>query len=72
MLTKHEILKVEQKILQKNYHAFPLRIFFNDKNFLKVEIGIGPAKSTSDKRDDMIKRDSEREIRRVMKSSSYD
>ena len=30
-------------------------------------VGIGPAKSLNDKRDDVMRRDGEREIRRVMK-----
>ena len=42
-------------------------MFFSDKNFVKVELGIGPAKSLNDKRDDVMRRDGEREIRRVMK-----
>ena len=53
--------------MQRNYHIFPLRMFFSDKNFVKVELGIGPAKSLNDKRDDVMRRDGEREIRRVMK-----
>lgn len=67
LLTKREILKLEQRIIQKNYHIVPLRMFFNENNFVKIELGVGPAKTAGDKRDDMIKKDGEREIRRVMK-----
>ena len=67
LLTKREILKLEQRIVQKGYHIVPLRMFFNENNFVKLEIGVGPAKTANDKRDDMIKKDGEREIRRVMK-----
>ena len=40
---------------------------------MKVELGVGTKKNSMDKRDDMIKRDGEREIRRTMKGSGgYD
>ena len=29
LLTKREILKLEQRIVQKGYHIVPLRMFFN-------------------------------------------
>lgn len=46
-------------------------MYFNEKNFVKVELGVGTKKSLIDKRDDIMKRDSEREIRRSMKGG-YD
>ena len=71
LLKKSEILKIEQRILQRNNFVVPIQVFFNDKQFIKVEIGIGTKKSLIDKRDTEQKRDGEREIRRVMKGS-YD
>lgn len=58
-------------MLQRNQEIIPIRMYFNEKNFVKIEIGIGTKKSLNDKRDDIIKRDGEREIRRVMKGG-YD
>ena len=46
-------------------------MYFNEKNFVKVELGVGIKKTLIDKRDDIIKRDGEREIRRSMKGG-YD
>lgn len=71
LLHKNEILKLEQRMLQRNQEIIPIRMYFNEKNFVKIEIGIGTKKSLNDKRDDIIKRDGEREIRRVMKGG-YD
>ena len=71
LLHGREILKLEQRILQRNCELIPTRIYFNEKNLVKVEIGVGTKKNTMDKRDDMIKRDGEREIRRTMKGG-YD
>lgn len=47
-------------------------MFFAENNFIKVELGVGKQKSLTDKRDDIQKRDGEREIRRVMKCGGYD
>jgi len=46
-------------------------MFFAENNFVKLEIGVGKQKTLYDKRDDVMKRDGDREIRRVMKGS-YD
>lgn len=72
LLHGREILKLEQRVLQRNLEIIPIRLYFNEKSVVKVELGVGKKKSLNDKRDDIQKRDGEREIRRVMKSSSYD
>jgi len=63
-----EILKLEQRVLQRNLELIPIRLYFNEKSFVKVEIGVGKKKSLVDKRDDIMKREGDREVRRVMKS----
>ena len=45
----------------------PTCVYWSDKNFVKVEIGVGKKKSVNDKRDDLIKKDGEKSIRRAMK-----
>ena len=72
LLHGREILKLEQRVLQRGMEIIPTRIFFNEKAYVKVELGVGKKKSLNDKRDDIMKRDGEREVRRVMKSGSYD
>jgi len=71
LLKRTEILRLEQRMLQRNLEVIPIKMFFSDKNFVKLELGVGSKKSLQDKRDDVIKRDGEREIRRVMKGG-YD
>jgi SsrA-binding protein len=41
LLQKREIGKIESKLKEKGYTLIPLRIFFNDKNLIKMEIGLG-------------------------------
>lgn len=71
LLNKKEILKLEQRVLQRNCEIIPIKMFFSEKQFVKVELGVGIKKSIIDKRDTEIKRDGEREVRRIMKGS-YD
>ena len=67
LLQKREINKIEGKLKEKGYTLIPLRIFFNEKNFIKVEIGLGKGKKLHDKRETIKKRDVEREMKRFIK-----
>ncbi|HEX6170400.1 MAG TPA: SsrA-binding protein SmpB, partial [Chitinophagaceae bacterium] len=51
LLQKREINKIEGKLKEKGYTVIPLRIFFNEKNLIKVEIGLGKGKKLHDKRE---------------------
>lgn len=64
LLQKREIDKIESKLKEKGYTLIPLLIFFNDKNLIKVEIGLGKGKKLHDKRETIKKRDVEREMKR--------
>jgi SsrA-binding protein len=68
LLTKKELRKMENKIKEKGYTIVPLRIFFSDKGFAKMEIGLGKGKKLYDKRDTLKSRDAEREMKRHLKS----
>ena len=67
LLQKRELKKIEGKLKEKGYTLIPLRIFFNEKNLAKVEIGLGKGKKLHDKRDTIKKRDVEREMKRYLK-----
>ena len=64
LLQKREIRKIETKLKEKGYTLIPLRIFFNEKNLIKVEIGLGKGKKLHDKRETIKNRDVEREMKR--------
>ena len=53
LLHKNEILKLEQKSLQQNFEIIPIRMYFNEKKYIKVEIGVGKKKNLQDKRQDI-------------------
>lgn len=66
LLQKKELKKLQAKIKEKGYTLIPLRIFFNEKNLLKMEIGLGKGKKLHDKRETIKQRDNDRELKRYV------
>ncbi len=68
LLSKREIKKWENRLKkEKGYTIVPLRLFINDKNLMKLEIGLGKGKKLHDKRETIRQRDSDRELKRYIK-----
>jgi SsrA-binding protein len=67
LLSKRELKKMETKMKEKGFTIVPLRIYFNEKGFAKLEIGLGKGKKLHDKRETIKSRDVEREIKRFLK-----
>ncbi|MFT4023173.1 MAG: SsrA-binding protein SmpB [Flavihumibacter sp.] len=67
LLHKKELRKLEAKTKEKGYTIIPLKIFFNEKNIAKMEIGLGKGKKVHDKRETIKKRDIEKDIKRYLK-----
>lgn len=67
LLNKKELRKMENKMKEKGYTIVPLRIFFNENGYAKMEIGLGKGKKAYDKRETIKKRDVEKEIKRYLK-----
>ncbi len=69
LLTKRELRKLEGKTKDKGYTIVPLRIFFSEKGYAKLEIGLGRGKKLYDKRDSIKQRDTDKEIKRALNRS---
>lgn len=67
LLTKRELKKWEGKLKEKGYTIVPLRLFFNENNMAKVEIGLAKGKKLHDKRESIKQKDTEREMKRYLK-----
>jgi len=67
LLKKKEINKIVQKLKEKGYTIVPLKIYFNDRGFAKIQIGLGKGKKLHDKRETIKERETEREIKRYLK-----
>jgi len=63
LLSRKELNKLEGKIKEKGFTIVPLALFFTEKGLVKLEIGLGKGKKTHDKRETIIARDSEQEIK---------
>ena len=66
LLTKRELRKVETRIKEKGFTIVPLRIFFSEKGYAKLEIGLGRGKKQYDKRESIKQRDTQKEIKRYL------
>ncbi len=66
LLKKSEIHKLIGQTTMKGYTLVPTKIYFSG-NFVKVELGIGKGKKLYDKREDIKKKDAERNMERYMK-----
>jgi SsrA-binding protein len=67
LLHKREILKLQSQLAAKGTTLVPLTIFFNDRGLAKVELGVAVGKKTFDKRQDLKKREHQRDIDRAMR-----
>lgn len=66
LLTKKELKKIKETIKEKGFTIVPLKGYFTDTNYFKLEIGVGKGKKTYDKRETIKKRDSDREVRKLV------
>ncbi len=61
LLNKREIAKLIGLTKQKGYSLIPISLYFKG-NLVKVELGVGKGKKLYDKRQDLAKKDAERQI----------
>ena len=68
LLHKKEIQKIIGEVTQKNLTLIPTRIYFNSRGLAKVELAMGKGKKLYDKREDIKRRDIERQLKRAMRT----
>jgi SsrA-binding protein len=66
LLHKHQIEQMHGAITQKGISVIPMRMYFK-KGMAKIELGLGKGKKKGDKREDVKKKTSDREIAQAMK-----
>lgn len=68
LLLKHsEIQRLSKQIKEGGLTIVPLKLYFTPKGIAKVEIGLARGKKLHDKRQDIAKRESQRQIDRALK-----
>mmetsp|Transcript_18551 Transcript_18551/g.26104 ORF Transcript_18551/g.26104 Transcript_18551/m.26104 type:complete len:213 (-) Transcript_18551:109-747(-) len=68
LLRKEEARKMLQQVERKGMTIVPLKAYFNDKNLVKVQIGLCRGKNVRDKRQDIKDRDAKKEAERMVKN----
>ena len=66
LLNAVEIHRLQGKVMEKGLTLVPLRLYLKGR-LVKLELGVGRGKKLGDKREDIKKRDQEREISRAIR-----
>lgn len=64
LLKRDELKRLERKLTDKGLTIIPVRMFISDSGYAKLEIALAKGKKTFDKREDIKKKDIERETAR--------
>jgi len=67
LLNFREVKKLSTKVKEKGFTIVPLVLFIDDNGRAKLEIGLARGKHYYDKREDLKKKDSKREMDRLSK-----
>lgn len=67
LLHKKELKRLIGKVQEERVTIVPLKIYFNDRGFAKVEIAVARGKKKYDKREAIKKREMEKKLREYMK-----
>lgn len=70
LLHKKEIRSLEQQVKEKGMALVPLRMYFSTSNLVKLELAVCRGKKLYDKRADLAKKESQREVERALKNAS--
>ena len=68
LLHRNQIEKLEGKLTQKGLTLIPLKVYFNARCFVKIELALGKGKRLYDKREVLKRREIDLEMRRALKS----
>ena len=68
LLHKKQIMRLIGDVSKKGITIIPLKLYFNEKSKIKVELGIGKHKKAAGKKQALKERDIKRETERVIKA----
>jgi len=67
LLHRKQITKLKSAVEKDGHTIVPLQLYFNAKNYAKIQIAIARGKKQHDKRADLKEKDMKRDIARAMK-----
>jgi SsrA-binding protein len=68
LLRRNQIRKLTGQVTQKGFTLVPLKAYFSERGFAKIELALCRGKKLYDRREDMKRREIELEMRRALKS----
>lgn len=68
LMHKKELLRLIGKLKEKGLTLVPLKLYFNERGFAKIEIGLAKGKKLYDKRQDKKEKDIKRDLQRQYKA----
>ena len=68
LLHRNQIDKISVDVLQRGLTLIPLRVYFNQRGFVKIELALCRGKRKYDKRQDLRRREAELEMKRALRS----
>jgi len=68
LLHKNQINKIATEVFQRGLTLIPLRLYFNERGFVKIELALCRGKKLYDRRQDLRRREADLEIRRAMRN----
>lgn len=67
LLHKSELKKLERRVKEKGLTIIPYRVYFSERNMVKVEVVLGQGKKSFDKRETIKAKDTKRDLERMSK-----
>lgn len=68
LLHKNQIRKITDSVTQRGFTLIPLRLYFSQRGFAKIEIALCKGRKLYDRREAIKRREAELEMRRILKS----
>ncbi len=68
LLHKKQIVRLTGQVTQRGFTLVPIKFYFSDRGFAKVELALCKGKKTYDKRQDIKRREEDLAMRRIMKA----
>lgn len=67
LLRRNQIRRLTGQLTQRGLTLIPLKAYFNERGFAKIELALCKGKKIYDRREDIKRRETELEVRRAMK-----
>jgi SsrA-binding protein len=68
LLHRSQIRKLTAQVAQRGFTLVPLKVYFSERGFAKLELALCKGKKLYDRREAIRRREAELEMRRVLKS----